>query len=199
MIIVRRKAEVLRLGIFLVLMGLMAYFVMSKAGAFQDVAGRPTGEVGAKAGPGVIGSEVGTVGNHPATGASATPQDVADFPPADGREFFAEARLARDQGRSLQKQELQALIDNPNVDAEVRKTASNELQAVMKFAALETQAEALVRGRGVEEVLVTMSPSGAMVDVRTDDRSQQQAVQLADAVATVTGLRMTAVRVRFQE
>jgi len=132
-------------------------------------------------------------------GASAAPQDVGDFPPPDGGEFFAEARLARDQGRSLARQELQALIDNPNVDADVRKSASAELRAVLRYTALETQAEALVRGRGIDEVLVTMSESGAMVYVKAEDRSQQQAVQLADAVATVTGLNMNAVKVRFQD
>lgn len=203
MIIVRRKAEVLRLGIFLVLMGLMAYFVMTKAGAFQDASGRAAGKTGAGAAAAgaVIGSDVGAGagGNRAAAGASASPQDVADIPPVDGREFFAEARLARDQGRSLAKQELQALIDNPNVDADVRKSASAELRAVMRYAAMETQAEALVRGRGIDEVLVTMTDAGAMVYVKAEDHSQQQAVQLADAVATVTGLKLNSVKVRFQD
>ena len=211
MIIVRRKAEVLRLGIFLVLMGLMAYFVMTKAGAFQEASGGEAG--GARAAGGAIGADVGkvaapaggkgvkagTAGKPAVTGASTSPQDVADFPPPDGREFFAEARLARDQGRSLARQELQSLIDNPNVDADVRKSASAELRAVLRYTALETQAEALVRGRGIDEVLVTMSDSGAMVYVKAEDRSQQQAVQLADAVATVTGLNLNAVKVRFQD
>jgi hypothetical protein len=206
-IIVRRKAEVLRLGIFLVLMGLMAYFVMTKAGAFQEASGGKAG-AGATAAGGVIGTDVGkvpapaggkagAVGKTPATGASASPQDAADFPPLDNGEVFAEARLARDQGRSLAKQELQALIDNPNVDADVRKSASAELRAVLRYTALETQAEALLLGRGLDEVLVTMSESGVMVDVKAEDHWRQQALQLADAVATVTGQKLNEVKVRF--
>ncbi|HWI65991.1 MAG TPA: SpoIIIAH-like family protein, partial [Symbiobacteriaceae bacterium] len=116
----------------------------------------------------------------------------------DARDYFADARLTRDQDRSLRKQELRAAIDSPNVDPAVRKTMSEELQAVMKYASLETQAEALVRSRGVDDVMVTLTASDAMVSVRGKD-DRQLAVQVADAVAKLTGLRLNAVTVRFQQ
>lgn len=177
MFIVKRKGEILRMGLFLILMGAMAYFIFSRSSSFAT---------SQKSAP-------------PVTSAGATP--VEPFMPqvTDGRDFYAEARLARDQDRSLRQEQLTAMVNNPNVDADVRKSAAEELRAAMKYASLETQAEALVRGRGVDDVLVKLTDNQAMVYVKAKDASRQQAVQVADAVATVTGLKLNAVKVRFQE
>ncbi|HYF91249.1 MAG TPA: SpoIIIAH-like family protein [Symbiobacteriaceae bacterium] len=176
MIIVRRKGEILRMGLFLLLMGAMAYFILSKSSSFA------TSQESAGPAP-----------------ASATP--VEPFMPqvTDGRDFYAETRLARDQDRSLRQEQLTAMVNNGNVDAAVRKSAAEELQTAMKYASLENQAEALVRGQGVDDVLVKLTDNQAMVYVKAKDASHQQAVQVADAVATVTGLKLSAVKVRFQE
>ena len=182
MIIVKRKGEILRLGLFLVLVGAMIYFVMTRADSYlTSAAPVETGKPAAGAG---AGAEV--------TGRIF---DVAPVP--DGRDFFAEARLARDQNRSLHQQELSAMVDNLNVDAAVRKSAAEELQAELRHATLETRAEALVRGRGADDVLVTLTENKALVQVWSKDTSKQHAVQVADAVATVTGLKLHMVSVKF--
>lgn len=158
-------------------MGLMAYFVMSRASSFTTSSQAPRDE----------------------KPAAAVPEILYAKAPPDGRDFFAEARLARNQDRSLRKHELTALIDNPNIDADNRKSAAEELRTVMKYTSLEAQAEALIRSRGIDDVLVHLTDNTALVTIRAKDPSKQQAVQVADAVAAVTGLKLSAVKVRFQE
>ena len=176
MIIVKRKGDIVRMGLFLLLMGAMAYFIFSRSSSFAT-------------------SQKST---SPAT-AGALP--VEPFMPqvTDGHDFLAEARLARDQDRSLRQEQLTAMVNNANVDADVRKSAAEELRTAMKYASLETQAEALVRARGVDDVLVKLTDNQALVYVKAKDAGRQQAVQVADAVAAVTGLKLNAVKVRFQE
>ncbi|HWI51841.1 MAG TPA: SpoIIIAH-like family protein [Symbiobacteriaceae bacterium] len=178
MIIVKRKGEILRLGLFLVLVGAMVYFVMTRADSY-------------------LTSAAPVQPQKPAAGGAVSGRIFDVTPVPDARDFFAEARLARDQNRSLHQQELSAMVDNLNVDAAVRKSAAEELRTELRYATLETRAEALVRGRSVDDVLVTLTENKALVQVWSKDTSKQHAVQVADAVATVTGLKLNMVNVKF--
>lgn len=182
MMIVKKRGELARFGLFLVLAGLMAYFVASRAELFRS-SGRP-------ADPDPAGRQAQVT--MPAL------ESEGDKPPAgisDGANFFAQFRIDREQMRSARREELQVMVDNTNVDAEVRKGASAELRTVQRLAALETQAETMVRAKGFQDVVVLLTESTGQVVVRTASLSPQQAMQVLDTVRRLTGLKPAAIQV----
>jgi stage III sporulation protein AH len=180
--IVKKKGEVARFGVFLILMGLLAYFVMNHFELFRSTAAPA---------PAPVTPTARTAASKPAQ----TPVTAA----SDGQDFFAETRLEREQDRSLRQEQLTRMINNPNIADEVRKSASEELQTALKYASLENQTEALIRGRGVQDVIVTLTENAAVVYVKAKSHDVKDALQVADMVSTVTGLKSAAVKVRFQD
>lgn len=178
MFIVKRRAEVARFGLFLLLIGLMAFFFVSKLEQWRL-------------------SQGATSGNLPVLN-EALPEYAPEVA-ADGKDYFAIARMDRAISRSAWRETLKEMIDSPATDANVKKQAGEEYLAVAKLASLEELAENILRGKGYEDVLVTISEGSAQVVVKAAGLPEPQARQVADTVAGVTGLKLTNIKVFFRE
>ncbi|HLN65188.1 MAG TPA: SpoIIIAH-like family protein [Symbiobacteriaceae bacterium] len=185
MFIVKRRGEIARFGIFLLMAGLMVYFIFSRSELFQSTAARPQEP---KA-PAKV-----TTGLPTPAPASATPAVATD-----GSNFFAQFRIDREQQRSARQEELQAMIDNPNIDGDTRKAAAGELRTVQRLAALENQAETMVKAKGFGDVVVMLTEQSAQVVVRAASLTPQQAVQVLDTVSRLTGVKPSAIAVDAKE
>ena len=185
MFIVKRRADLIRFGLFLLLAGLMAYFISGKAALWQATMGRRTAEheTAPEAAPYMP---------------KVAPRAAEAEAPGDGRDYFAAARMDRQRERSVREEQLLALINNPNVDVANKARATEELQVVQRLAILEDKAERNVRDLGFQDVVVNLTESAAIVAVKAKTHSQQMALQVQDRVSRITGIKVTAVSVSFR-
>lgn len=182
MFIVKRRSEVLRFGLFLVLAGLMAYYVAGKFSEWR------------------ISRTHGPAATLPAQGPLiAGPQTADPSAQADGAEFFAEFRMGRERNRGALKETLKEVMDSQSADTETRKQASQQYLAAGRASALEDQAEQLIRAKGFDDALVNLMEGTVQVVVKSHALSQQQFLQLVDLVSRVTGVKAAGVQVMYKD
>lgn len=185
MIIIRRRGEVIRFVLFLVVIGVMAYYVASRWETWHlaRVPHLPAAESEAESVPGlpVPESPVGSV--------------EAD----KGEDFFAAFRVTRAQTRSALRETLREIMENPTAAEETRASAEAEYVQLGRYDALEEQAEALVKARGFADAVVHIAGDTAQVVVKAGSLTPQQASQVVDTVSRVTGVKAAGVQVMARE
>jgi len=183
--IVKKRSEVVRFGLFLILAGLLVWFVLGRFERWR-LSQEPEAEALPTGGP-VVAVPV-TAGDSLAPAAFT-----------DGRDYFAEFRMERERTRGALGERLKELIDSPAASAEVRKQASEQYLKLTQATALESQAESMVKARGFEEVVVHLSAESAHVVVKGASISQQQFLQVVDVVSRITGVKSSAISVLARE
>lgn len=177
MFIVKRKAEVLRFGLFLALMGVMVYYVSTMVDTWRV--------------------SQSTTNTSSPIALPSLPEVMVPSP--EGSDYFTEFRMDRLQNRSALSERLKEVMDSTGSDGEVRKQASNEYIEVSRLASLEDRAEALVRAKGFDDALVTLWQGTATVIVRSGSISQSQFHQVLDMVSRITGVKPAAIQVMTKE
>lgn len=186
MFIVKHRTEIIRFGLFLLLMGAMAYFVASRLETWRT-SGREQSRVTQ---PAVSPLGAGTPLPDLVAKAQAAP---------DGADFFADFRMERERSRSAYRETLRDLMENEATASSTRNQAGEEYLAAGRFAALEDRAEQMVRAKGFADVVVNLSASTVQVVVKAKELSQQQAMQVVDMVSRITGVKATAIQVIHRE
>lgn len=181
----------MRFVAFLVIMALVFGYIAWKWQEFNrqtvaDDGGVPLVVVGEGSGSGSSASGDEAV---PAAGGTVT----AEAPEAPSS--LAEARLERDRARSQRMEILKGIIDNPNVGAETRSKAEQELLTLSQRSTQEVEIENLLRARGFADAVVYLYEGAAVVVVRAESLTPAQTAQVADTVARVAGIAFDAVTV----
>lgn len=215
MFIVKKRSELIKFGLFLLAVGLMAFYVTGRFAAWrQTMAGESQREVRAAAPATPAGQAKAAPADQAKAGAQATPapqaksaavspilggsQQGADLAAraqatSDGSDFFAEFRMERERSRAALTSTLQEVMAGQSIDAGVRKQATEQYMAVSRITSLEAQAEAMIRARGFSDVLVYLSDSAAQVVVKQKELNQAQVMQVVDMVSKVTGVKPASV------
>jgi stage III sporulation protein AH len=185
MFIVKKKAEVVRLGLFLALMGAMAYFIATHADVWRT-SEQPAQSAKAAGAPIVTGLQ------------EANLLDVVQAK-ALNEDFFADYRLKRDQDRDSLREVLREVLNSQNLDSDAKRQAGAQLLEVGRLANLENQAESLVRAKGFEDVLVHIGSDSAQVVVRSKPLTDQQAMTVMDMVSKIGGIKVPGIVVMARE
>ncbi len=190
MFIVKKRSEVLRFGLFLILVGLVVWFVLGRVDLWR-LSERTAEEV-------IPASTPLIAAPTPAGDQAAS---VMDKPVAlsDGRDYFAEFRMDRERTRGALGERLKELMDSGTATDEVRKEAGEQYLKLTQATALESQAESMVKARGFEEVIVHLAGDSAQVVVKAASISQQQFLQIVDTVSRITGVKSSAITVLAKE
>jgi stage III sporulation protein AH len=192
MFIVKKRAELLRFGAFLVIMGAMAYFVASRMQTWLASRTDPS-----LTNPPRLTQPAAT---SPFTGGTGAPHLIEQAPAVpDGSNFFADFRMERERNRAGLQEMLQSLMDNASTSAATRQQAGDQYMAAGRTAALEDRAEQMVKAKGFEDVVVNLAESGAQVVVKAKSINQQQAMQVVDMVSRITGVKPGAIQVMNRE
>lgn len=180
MIIVKRKGEIIRFGLFLLLIGLMAWFVASRVAAWRMALQAP-----------------------PVPATAAVPQSQGQLAPAvqtaTRADFFAEFRMERERTRSALLERLREVMEGEAADPEARRLASLQYLRAGETQALESRAEAMLKARGFDDGIVSLGEGNAQVVLRTAHLTQQQYLQVVDMISKVAGLRGASVQVMARE
>ena len=105
-----------------------------------------------------------------------------------GADYFASAKLNREQTRAKNKEMLMDLIENAGISEEQKQDAVNNVVGMTEIAEKESAAEILLEAKGFEDVVVSIVDGSADVIVNAANLTEQQMAQVEDIVKRKTGI-----------
>ena len=115
-----------------------------------------------------------------------------------GSDYFASARLTRQQARDNALALLQEAADEENADQETLNAASEGIQALAAYTLQEAQIENLVTAKGYDDCVVFMGEDSLSVVVAAPESgslSSQDVAKITDIAMTETGYRADQIKI----
>lgn len=103
-------------------------------------------------------------------------------------DFAAQAKVSREQVRSQNKADLQAIISNKDISDEEKQNAINTMVSMTDLTEKEAAAELLLEAKGFENVIVNLMGETADVVVPDADLEDAKRAQIEDIVKRKTGV-----------
>ena len=117
--------------------------------------------------------------------ATSTPGEAVLTAASD---FAAQAKLSREQIRSQNKADLQAIINNQELGDDQKQEAVSTMVSMADLTEKESAAELLLEARGFENVIVNLTGETADIVVPEADLSDAKRAQIEDIVKRKTGI-----------
>ena len=103
-------------------------------------------------------------------------------------DFAAQAKLSREQIRSQNKADLQAIINNQDLGDDQKQEAVSTMFSMADLTEKESAAELLLEAKGFENVIVNLTGETADVVVPEADLTDAKRAQIEDIVKRKTGI-----------
>ena len=103
-------------------------------------------------------------------------------------DFAAQAKLSREQIRSQNKADLQAIINNQDLGDDQKQEAVSTMVSMADLTDKESAAELLLEAKGFENVIVNLTGATADVVVPEADLTDAKRAQIEDIVKRKTGI-----------
>ena len=103
-------------------------------------------------------------------------------------DFAAQAKLSREQIRSQNKADLQAIINNQDLGDDQKQEAVSTRVSMADLTEKESAAELLLEAKGFENVIVNLTGETADVVVPEADLTDAKRAQIEDIVKRKTGI-----------
>ena len=114
-----------------------------------------------------------------------------------GTDYFASARLTRQQARDNAISLLQEAAEQENADAAVANEASEGIQVLASYTLKEAQIENLVTAKGYADCVAFMGPDSISVVVSTDsgELTAEDVAKIKDIAISETGYAAGGVKI----
>ena len=113
-----------------------------------------------------------------------------------GSDYFASARLTRQQARDNAISLLQEAADQENADQSVINEASQGIQVLASYTMKEAQVENLVTAKGYKECVAFMGDDGISIVVAKDgELTEADVAKITDIAVSETGLPVSDVKI----
>ena len=103
-------------------------------------------------------------------------------------DFAAQAKLSREQIRSQNKADLQAIINNQELGDDQKQDAVRSMVTMTDLTEKEAAAELLLEAKGFDNVIVNLTGETAEVVVPQEDLGDAKRAQIEDIVKRKTGI-----------
>lgn len=107
---------------------------------------------------------------------------------SEGNDFFAQARIDREAGRSRSIETFNAVLDNENADSEAKASAQQGVLELAENTETETAIENLLKAKGFEDAVCYINNGMANVVVKTDMLDSTGAAQISEIVTAQSGI-----------
>ena len=116
---------------------------------------------------------------------------------AGGTDYFASARLTRQQSRDSALSLLKEASENEDVDAETANEAAKSIQTLAAYTLSEAQIENMITAKGYADCVVFLSEDGASIVVSTgeDGLQTEDVARITDIVKQETGLSAECIKI----
>ena len=115
----------------------------------------------------------------------------------EGDDYFASARLTRQQARDSAISLLEDAASQEDADQETANQASESIQVLASYTLKEAQIENLVTAKGYADCVAFMGDDAISIVVSTEDGTLDAAdvAQITDIAMTETGYAASAIRI----
>jgi len=110
-------------------------------------------------------------------------------------DFFSQARLDREAGRSRSIETFNAVLQNENADALAKETAQQGVLELAQNTETETAIENLLRARGFEDAVCYINNGMANVVVKTDVLDSAGVAQISEIVTAQSGILQEKIKI----
>lgn len=126
---------------------------------------------------------------------TGTPVDETDV--YTGSDYFASARLTRQQARDNAISLLQEAAEQENADQTVANEASKGIQVLAGYTMTEAQIENLVTAKGYQDCVAFMGEDSISVVVSTEsgELSSEDVAKITDITMTETGYDASGIKI----
>ncbi len=105
-----------------------------------------------------------------------------------GADFFASAKLQREQVRAKNRETLMSLVDNKNLTEAQKQEALDKVYEMTEIAEKENAAETWLEAKGFDGAVVTINEGKVDVIVGVHNATEQTIAQIEDIVKNKTGV-----------
>ena len=114
-----------------------------------------------------------------------------------GSDYFASARLTRQQARDNAISPLQEAAEQENADQSVANEASEGIQVLASYTLKEAQIENLVTAKGYQDCVAFMGEDGISIVVSTDDGelTAEDVAKITDIAKSETGYSASGIKI----
>ena len=110
-------------------------------------------------------------------------------------DFFAQARIDREAGRSRSIETFNAVLENENADSAAKASAQQSLLELAKNTETETAVENLLRARGFQDAVCYINNGMANVVVKTEILDSANVAQISEVVTQQTGISQEKIKI----
>ena len=103
-------------------------------------------------------------------------------------DYFTSAKLSREQTRAQNKETLMNIVNNESIASADKKSAVKEVAQITENSEKENAAELMLKAKGFEDAMVSLSDGSVDVIVNADGLTQQQIAQIEDIVSRKTSV-----------
>lgn len=103
-----------------------------------------------------------------------------------GADYFAAAKLEREQSRAKNKETLMGIINNEKIASKDKKSAIRQVAQMTEDAQMESAAELMLEAKGFADAVVSIEKGNVDVIVNAKELTQQQLAQISDIVTRKT-------------
>ncbi len=105
-----------------------------------------------------------------------------------GADYFASAKLTREQTRAKNKETLMNIINDKTIASADKKSAIRQVANITKNSEKENAAELMLQAKGFQNAVVSINEGNADVVIDSNGLSEQQIAQIEDIVKRKTGI-----------
>lgn len=113
----------------------------------------------------------------------------------DMSNYFAEAKLDREQSRAKQKDILTEMLNNDNISETQKSACSDSMLELQQRLEKETAAEAMIKAKGFTDAYVRIDDETVDVVVSKDNLTESEVAQIEDIVKRKTGYNVEQIRI----
>lgn len=113
----------------------------------------------------------------------------------DMSNYFAEAKLDREQSRAKQKDILTEMLNNDNISETQKSACSDSMLELQQRLEKETAAEAMIKAKGFTDAYVRIDDETVDVVVSKDNLTEAEVAQIEDIVKRKTGYNVEQIRI----
>lgn len=109
--------------------------------------------------------------------------------------YFENAKYERENARSKSMEILNQTCSNNSFDEETRRKAGDKIIAETQNMEAEHEIESIAQSKGYDEICAYVHDEGAVITVRKDGFSQEDAVKLTELTQEQTGIQANNIKV----
>lgn len=109
--------------------------------------------------------------------------------------YFVQAKLEREQSRNKQKDMLNEMLNNENIDNDKKNEVTTAMLQIQQRIEKETAAESMIEAKGFNEVYVRIDDDTVDVVVDKAELTDAEIAQIEDIVKRKTGVSADKIRI----